>query len=578
MKSRLARTAGFCMGVRRAMELALSAAHSQKGPICTFGPLIHNPQVLDMLADKGISVLKDIPPGGSRDGGTVIIRAHGVPPEMKARLKEAGYTKVINGTCPRVVKVQAIIRRSTKGGKHTVIVGDAHHPEVVGLLGHAGEMGFAVSNPAEVENLPPLDEVVVVAQTTQSEANFTQVVEALKRRISKVEVNQTICEATHRRQDEVRRLAQEVDGVVVVGGRNSGNTKRLAELAGQGGKPVFLIETEKELPKEELSQLGSVGVTAGASTPNWMIKRVMREVGSIRSKRDNPAVFWLARFIRFLVRSQILVALGAAGMTLASSMWQGIAPNGRLITAAALYIYAMHILNHFLDKEAGKYNDPDRAHFLAKHRGFLIGSGIASALGSLSLCAELGTWPFILMALMSISGLMYTARFLPGFLVRGTGIQRLKDIPGSKTFSATLAWACVVAILPAISLGGGLSWGALLAFIYTLSLVFVRCSLFDILDVQGDLIVGKETIPILLGEKKTIQLLVRLTAGLGILLFLAGFWQSLSWVLMLPVGGMAFMILALTRSWIYPGALSEALVDFNFLLAGSLAWLWWPVR
>ena len=154
-----------------------------------------------MLAGKGISVLEQIPPEGGRDGGTVIIRAHGVPPEAKARLKQAGFSTIINGTCPRVVKVQAIIRRSAKQGKHTVIVGDAHHPEVVGLYGHAGDTGHVISRPEEVEQLPELDEVVVVAQTTQSEANFSQVVEALKKRIPKVDVNQTICAATHRRQD-----------------------------------------------------------------------------------------------------------------------------------------------------------------------------------------------------------------------------------------------------------------------------------------------------------------------------------------------------------------------------------------
>jgi (E)-4-hydroxy-3-methyl-but-2-enyl pyrophosphate reductase len=577
MKSRLARTAGFCMGVRRAMELALDAAHGQDGPISTYGPLIHNPQVLDMLETKGIAVLEEIPEADSQEGGTVIIRAHGVPPEMRSRLKEAGFSKVINGTCPRVVKVQAIIRRSTRQGKHTVIVGDVHHPEVVGLLGHAGDMGHVISREEEVDDLPPLDEVVVVAQTTQSGTNFEQVVSALEKRIPQVEVNQTICEATHRRQNEVRRLANEVDGVVVVGGRNSGNTKRLAELAGEGGKPVFLIETEQDLDKEALCQLGSVGVTAGASTPNWMIKRVMREVGAIRSIRDNPAAYWFSRILRFLVRSQMLVALGAAGMTLASSLLQGATPQGRLITAAALYIYAMHILNHFLDKEAGKYNDPDRSHFLAKHRGFLIGSGVASAFGSMSLCLEMGWWPLGLITVMSVLGLLYTAPLLPGFVVRGFGFQRLKDIPGSKTFSASLAWAFVVAVLPAVALEGALLWGTVLAFMYTLCLVFVRCSLFDILDVQGDLIVGKETIPILLGERKTIQLLVRIVAGLALLLLAAGFLNSLTWVMILPLGGMAFMILALTRSWLNPGAVTEGLVDLNFLLAGALAWLWWPL-
>jgi (E)-4-hydroxy-3-methyl-but-2-enyl pyrophosphate reductase len=580
VKTRLARTAGFCMGVRRAMELALNAVHGDKERINTYGPLIHNPQVLEMLDEKGISAIRDIPGAGEMDGGTVIIRAHGVPPEAKLKLKEAGYERIIEGTCPRVVRVQAIIRKATRHKKHTVIVGDAHHPEVVGLLGHAGGLGHVVSSPEEVEALPQIDQVVVVAQTTQSEKKFAGIVRALQKRFNQVETHETICEATHRRQAEVIRMAQEVDGVVVVGGHNSGNTKRLAELAAAQGKPVFLVETEKELDKKELSKLGSVGVTAGASTPNWMIKRVMRELGGIRSARQSKLTFYLARGFRFLVRSQIVVALGAAAMTLASCLLQGVSPSFNLVSATAMYLYAMHILNHFLDKEAGQYNEPDRAHFLAKHRGFLIGSGVASALGALTISWELGPLPLAMLAVMSVLGLMYTAPLVPVTLVRHVPVQRLKDIPGSKTLSAALAWALVVAVLPALNQPPAQLWDTILAFLFTLVLVFIRCSLFDMLDVQGDLIVGKETIPILLGERKTLKMLWGLLIGLFLLLPLAALTGTAgadALLLLAPVGGMAVMQLALTRSWVMPGALTEGLVDLNFWLAGIMALSWWHV-
>ena len=239
MRVRLARTAGFCMGVRRAMELALQAVHDEPGDICTYGPLIHNPQVLELLEGKGVAAIKEIPEAQSRNGGTVIIRAHGVPPEEKKALKEAGFARLVDGTCPRVIKVQAIIRRSAKAGHDPVIVGDAEHAEVRGLLGHSLGRGHVVSRPEEVADLPLLGRVVAVAQTTQSAELFSKVVKALEERFGRVEVHDTICEATHNRQAEVLSLAGESDGVVVVGGRFSGNTKRLYELAGSNGRPAF---------------------------------------------------------------------------------------------------------------------------------------------------------------------------------------------------------------------------------------------------------------------------------------------------------------------------------------------------
>ncbi|BEQ13399.1 4-hydroxy-3-methylbut-2-enyl diphosphate reductase [Desulfoferula mesophila] len=578
MKVRLARYAGFCMGVRRAMELALTQAHHAQGPVFTYGPLIHNPQVLDLLESKGIRVLSEIPPPGSVDGGTVIIRAHGVPPQDKQRLKAAGFSRVVEGTCPRVIRVQAIIARAARRGADVIIVGDASHPEVVGLMGHSQGRGRVVSRPEEVAQLPPLSDVVVAAQTTQTGENLAAIVAALEKRFGAVEVHQTICEATHRRQDEVKNLAGEVDAVVVVGGRSSGNTQRLAQVAADLGKPVFAVETAEELPREKLARLDTVGVTAGASTPNWLIKRVLRELGTLRSEGEGHGSYLLRRVFRFFVRSQLLVALGAALMTCAASLLQGMRPHLSLAATAFFYIYAMHILNHFLDKEAGQYNDPDRAQFLIKHRVFLIGSGIFSAAAALALCLVLGPWPFVIVSLISLLGILYSVPVVPAALSRRLKFASLKDIPGSKTVSAAGAWAVVVAALPAVTLGVWNPAALLLAFVYTTVLVFCRCAVFDVLDVQGDLVVGKETIPIMLGEKGTLRLVSWLLAALALLMLLAplaGLPAGLCWLLLLPVAGLATMQRVLSRGDLLPGTMGEALVDGNFWLAGVLALAWW---
>ncbi len=578
MKVRLARYAGFCMGVRRAMELVLAQAHQSGDKVYTYGPLIHNPQVLELLAGKGIQVLDEIPPPGSVTGGTVVIRAHGVPPEDKALLKQAGFATILEGTCPRVIRVQAIIGRAAKQGADVIIVGDASHPEVVGLLGHSQGRGRVVSKPGEVAGLPELGKVVVVAQTTQTGENFEAVVRALEERFGPVEVHETICAATHRRQDEVRALAREVDGVVVVGGRSSGNTQRLAQVAAESGKPVFAVETEEELPRGQLARLATVGVTAGASTPNWLIKRVLRELAAMRSDREGGLSYALRRVFRFFVRSQLLVAIGAAGMAGAASLLQGLAPLPALVGAAFFYIYAMHILNHFLDKEAGQYNDPDRAAFLTKHKWFLVGSGVFSAAASLTLCALLGLWPLIIVSLMSLMGLLYSVPVMPRAIQRHMGLASLKDIPGSKTISAAGAWAVIAAVLPAASLGHFELVGTPLAFVYTAVLVFCRCAIFDVLDVQGDLVVGKETLPIIMGEAKTQRMVWWLLAGLAglmILAPLAGAPAGVAWSLLAPIAGIALMQRVLTQGAMLPGALSEGLVDLNFWLAGALALAWW---
>ena len=277
MKVVIAKKAGFCMGVRRAVDLTLDLVNQEEPNISTFGPLIHNPQVLEVLQDKGVGVLKQIPLAAH---GTVIIRAHGVPPAHKERLKQSGLT-VKDATCPRVLKVQAIISKHRKLGKTTVIIGDRNHAEVDGLMGYAGPDCHVVSNEAEAAALTLARPYIIVSQTTQDERVFEQITAIITDRCPGGEVFNTICDSTHRRQDEVRKLTEQVEAVVVVGGKTSANTTRLAEIAAGLGRPVFLIESEEELEVASLGKFDCVGVTAGASTPTWMINRVVRALEAI---------------------------------------------------------------------------------------------------------------------------------------------------------------------------------------------------------------------------------------------------------------------------------------------------------
>jgi 4-hydroxy-3-methylbut-2-enyl diphosphate reductase len=266
----IAKTAGFCMGVQRAVDMALEAAQLDDSAVKTLGPLIHNPQVLSFLKTKEIEAVDRIPTAGS---GTILIRAHGVPPIVKSALEESDF-KVIDATCPRVIKVQTIIDKFVKKGYASIIIGDKNHPEVVGLLGYAGENGYVVEGIDALARLPVFEKAIIVAQTTQNTADYATIKAWAEQKRPLYKIFHTICDSTEKRQEEVRCLAATVDIILIIGGYNSGNTKRLFEIAKQLGKPAFHIETEADLDYSHLSGAQSIGISAGASTPEWIIKRV----------------------------------------------------------------------------------------------------------------------------------------------------------------------------------------------------------------------------------------------------------------------------------------------------------------
>ena len=344
----MAKNAGFCMGVRRAMDIALGAAMRQDGPIYTYGPLIHNPQVLAILEGKGVRALEAEGGGrsfllsGGEDRWTVIIRAHGVSPEVRQRIKKTKM-RILDATCPHVGKVQGIIKRYAKEGYAIIIVGERDHAEVVALQGYAGGNGYVVDSLEGVGSLPFLEKVCLVAQTTQDRKRFETFSEAIRRRFPVVKVFNTICDATHRRQDEVLALARKVEAMVVVGGKGSGNTRRLAKISKDAGVPTFHVETEKDPDLQELSRYSIIGVTAGASTPNWSILKVVERLKSLRPPEGGAQFF--EALARLTMISYITLAVGAGCLTYASVLIQGLGPKLSWLLIASFYVFSMHVLN-----------------------------------------------------------------------------------------------------------------------------------------------------------------------------------------------------------------------------------------
>jgi len=281
MQVLLADEYGFCFGVERAVEM-VEEALSEGDTVRALGPLIHNDQEMARLATRGVSTISE--PVQIKRGETAVIRAHGVTPQVEAELREKA-SKVVDATCPFVTKVQKLASRAANQNRHVVVVGNPDHPEMIGVFGYAPEHTFVIRDVAEVADLPRLNNPLVVSQTTIKLKNFLDVAEAVKQKAEgETQVVNTICSATRDRQDAARALAGEVDAFYIIGGRHSSNSRKLLAVCQEQCAKSFLIEIEDEINPEDLHGVEKVGVTAGASTPNWLIERITKRLEEIGEK------------------------------------------------------------------------------------------------------------------------------------------------------------------------------------------------------------------------------------------------------------------------------------------------------
>lgn len=270
----VAECAGFCWGVKRALEMTLEAARTAPPPVNTLGPLIHNPGVISELESRGVGVIAS---AEQARAGTVILRSHGVPRHTQERLASLGLT-VIDATCPFVASAQKKAASLHKEGYLVVILGEKEHPEVLSLRSYAGEGSLVIESAADLPDILDSSRVGVVVQTTQSPERLAELAQVLAPKTRELLVHNTICSATEERQTAAVRLAAQVDAVVVVGGRNSANTRRLAELCSEKQPRTYHVETAAEIDPLWLKGARRVGVTAGASTPLEQIEVVVERL------------------------------------------------------------------------------------------------------------------------------------------------------------------------------------------------------------------------------------------------------------------------------------------------------------
>jgi 4-hydroxy-3-methylbut-2-enyl diphosphate reductase len=283
MKVRLAKRTGFCFGVKRAVDMAEAALKKEK-PICSLGSIIHNEQVVNALARRGLKTAKaetDI------KCGTCVISSHGISPFIAKRISDRGV-KIIDTTCPFVLRAQRTAKSLSAAGYEVIIVGDAKHPEVRALVDFVSTKAIVVRDGREARRLKleAGKKYIVIAQTTQGRVNFADSVKALSaNRTKDLKVFDTICRDAGERQAAAMRLARTVDAMIVVGGRSSANTRRLYEVSKREAKVAHLIETEAEIRDSWLKGKTSVGVTSGASTPDWVVEKVVKKIIRLRQQQ-----------------------------------------------------------------------------------------------------------------------------------------------------------------------------------------------------------------------------------------------------------------------------------------------------
>ncbi len=588
MKIILAKSAGFCSGVKRAVELTLAASTAKEGAISTYGPLVHNPQVIELLELREVACVKEI---DELSQGLAIIRSHGVPPKEKKAIEDKGM-KILDATCPKVVRVQKLVENNAKEGRHVIIVGEPDHPEVKGLKGYGGDDCTVIAKVEDLDSLPVFSKVCLLAQTTQNLEGFEKILEKLKESYPDLVVKNTICAATKKRQDEIRTLASNVDAMIVIGGKASGNTRRLVDIArNECALPTFWIETQDELDEKELLPFEKIGVTAGASTPSWIIDRVMARLNEMSKRRARPVLTRLRKIAEFLVITNLFTSFAAGCLCYLGSVLLDVKFTWYHFSLVFSYVLAMHVLNRFTEKGVDKFrDDPLRQRFYKENSRAMLVMGFLSMALAIALSIEMGAIIFILVLAASIIGVLYSVKVVPKRMFNLVGFRRLKDIAASKNFFVASAWA-IVSVFPLIVLESNqiekttiesnyfIYTRYLSAFVFLFFITGIRSIYMDLSDIASDRLVGRDSVPIVFGEKRTRRFIKMLLVAIFLFLYV------LTYIKVLPSIGyiIGFWILAEFLIMEYfvgnkmrqPSVIRRDLaVDGHFIVAGIVAFAW----
>lgn len=581
MNIEVGRYAGFCRGVKHAVDGAFACAREVKGELYTDGELIHNPQTLAVLQQHGVHVLAEGDSLERARGRVVIVRAHGVTPARLTELK-AVAGDVRNLTCRDVGRVQAVVKRH-RGS--VVIFGKSDHPEVRGLLGFARE-GCTVRGPAEVAALPALERVLLVSQTTMNREAFGRVAETIRSRFPDAEVVDTICDATEKRQEEVRVMAARNDCLLVIGGESSSNTRRLFEIAEERTRAHLVSDVDqvRELP---LQGCRSVGITAGASTPDWMIQEVVEEVR--RATRGGLARLTVG-VLELGLHSSLFTAIGAFTLAFAVADILGVPFSADLAFLVSLYYLSMSLLNAYTNRHSLRLDNSRRYRQMIRWRAFFIALFATALVGQLVVALGRGPGIIVLTLFSLLLGIGYNLSYLPRvgenqrvLLFRQRDLLALKSLVIAFAVTVLLNGLPLLASHPRalVDLGSAAPLLTRLAYsfsvCYVFLLVFTRQSLFEIKTAQSDRIAGVSSLLNLMPRGAITLLLFLLPTlllvamGVGLV---AGLYPPEKAKYFIAVGYIYFLgLMSRSRTILASTLTFELLVESNLYVAGLIALL-----
>lgn len=482
MKITIARHAGFCFGVRRAIDITFKVRQNNPGKrIYTMGQIIHNPQVIDALTKRGIGIVHDIDDERLNPGDIAIVRAHGISPDKKAALTARGV-EVIDAACPMVLKLHAIIKRASKSADVIAIIGDRDHPEMDAHMGVAKDKGVIIESVADARNIGRVHRLAVVAQTTFDVALYQEIIDVLREKADILDVSDTICRSTVDRQSEVRDLAKDHDTFIIIGGRTSANTKRLAEIASKENRTVIRIESPEQLKDINRSQMDKVAVIAGASTPHWVIEECIDVLKNIHASSAIENII-----LDTLAESPLLPSLGALGVAMVS-----------LVFCAQPYQWDVLLAVFFLS-----FSSTARTKRWRQWPTWAISAGIGTSLGLLATGLTGGA------LIMGVS-------LLRPLLDAGKVKDYLRSIYGAVNF-------ILISIVVPLGLTAGVhvqpGIGLLAAYVATHYLGSEI--LLGLKNMEKDAILGRMSLARYINEEKVIMLLEYTIMGLALVLFLS---------------------------------------------------------
>jgi len=480
MRITIARHAGFCFGVRRAIDITFKVRQENPGKrIFTLGQIIHNPQVIDALSKRGIGIINDMNDPRLRPGDIAIVRAHGISPDKKEFLQKKGV-EVIDAACPMVLKLQKIIVKALKSSDLIAIVGDMDHPEMDAHLGVAGDKSVVIQTVEDAKRLPYIKRLAVVAQTTFDVALYKEILGVLKSKTDVLDVYDTICRSTVDRQKEVIDLAKDHDTFIVIGGKNSANTKRLAEIAEKEKRKVIRIENPEQLKDINKAFMSKVAVIAGASTPHWVIEDCINTLKTIHSYTDIENIS-----LNILADTPILPSLGSMGIAMAALVFCGLPYNWGVLAAVFFLAFSS--------------TGPSRT--TRQWPMWAVSTGVATSIILLS------------------SGLT------GGLLIIGIALLRpIIDVGGVKDYLrsiySTIIYLLISIIVPLSLAGADIDPGILLLVAFVSTHYLGSDILLGLKNMERDAIIGRMSLARYLSEERSIMLLEYTIMGLALVLFL----------------------------------------------------------